>query len=414
MARPRTFDEDVVLDRAMEVFRRSGYEGATMAMLTAAMGLSAPSIYAAFGNKSGLFEAVLERFSACEKQRRDRILSAPSAGQVAERLLFDAAENLAGSASAAGPFPFTVGTALSAGSDDIASLHARHRSAVDIALQERFERAIAEGDLPDQANARDLALDLLTILDGMAVRAAAGQKAGELRSIAERAFAAWKSGLSSTQPASSIRAATREGRGRPRQFNREDAVDAAMRVFWERGYDGASLTDLTDAMGITRSSLYAAFGSKQELFLQALDRYEEGRLRIVREALDAPSLDDAIGGLLSRAVAAQCSPSSPRGCLMAVNAMQGSDEARTIRNEVLNRDRRLAALITERIERARQEGELARDTDVAGLSAHIRAVLQGIVAGGHAGLEEGKLRALTDNFEKTWNFPSNRTVHNKH
>ena len=414
MGRPRSFDEATVLDQAMEVFRRAGYEGATMAMLSAAMGLSAPSIYAAFESKRGLFEAVLERFSACEKQKRDGILSAPSASEVAERLLLDAAESLPRSASAAAPLPLSIGAAMSAGSDDISSLLAKHRLVVEIALQERFERAIAEGDLSDQANARDLTIDLLTVLDGLAVRAAAGRDAGELRSLAQRALSSWKAGLPVIHAHSGgTNAGIEERRGRPRQFRREEAVDAAIRVFWERGYDGASMTDLTDAMGITRSSLYAAFGSKQDLFLQALDRYEEARLLIAREALDAPKLHDAIKELLHQAVTAQCSPSSPRGCFMAMNAMQGSDEARLIRSEVLKRDRTFARLLAERIERAQQEGELAPDANIAGLTAHLRAILQGIVAGGHAGFDQGQLAALTNSFQRILERPEYRSVYNK-
>ena len=78
-------------------------------------------------------------------------------------------------------------------------------------------------------------------------------------------------------------------RGRPREFDVEEALAAALRVFWEKGYEGASLTDLTDAMRITRPSLYAAFGNKEALFKRALDLYETEKLAYVRRALDAPT-----------------------------------------------------------------------------------------------------------------------------
>ena len=79
-------------------------------------------------------------------------------------------------------------------------------------------------------------------------------------------------------------------RGRPREFDTDDALGAALRVFWQKGYEGASLSDLTDAMGITRPSLYAAFGNKENLFRQALDLYEKDKLAYIGEAVAAPFL----------------------------------------------------------------------------------------------------------------------------
>src|SRR5437868_2033620 len=76
-------------------------------------------------------------------------------------------------------------------------------------------------------------------------------------------------------------------KGRPREFDIDEALAAALRVFWSKGYEGASLTDLTEAMGITRPSLYAAFGNKESLFRKALDLYEREKLAYVGEALKA-------------------------------------------------------------------------------------------------------------------------------
>src|SRR5213082_3312703 len=78
-------------------------------------------------------------------------------------------------------------------------------------------------------------------------------------------------------------------KGRPREFDIDEALAAALRVFWSKGYEGASLTDLTEAMGITRPSLYAAFGNKESLFRKALDLYEREKLAYMDEALKQPN-----------------------------------------------------------------------------------------------------------------------------
>src|SRR5579872_2871275 len=82
--------------------------------------------------------------------------------------------------------------------------------------------------------------------------------------------------------------------GRPREFDPADALDAALRVFWEKGYDGASLSDLTEAMGITCPSMYAAFGDKEALFRKVLDRYVTGPSAYLNEALNEPTARGAI------------------------------------------------------------------------------------------------------------------------
>src|SRR6201996_7837673 len=90
-------------------------------------------------------------------------------------------------------------------------------------------------------------------------------------------------------------------RGRPREFDVEDALEAALRVFWSKGYEGASLTELTEAMGITRPSLYAAFGNKEELFRKALDLYEKEKLEYVSAALAASTARGVAERLLTGA-----------------------------------------------------------------------------------------------------------------
>src|SRR5204862_7915530 len=105
-------------------------------------------------------------------------------------------------------------------------------------------------------------------------------------------------------------------KGRPREFDVDEALDRALGVFWRRGYEGATLADLTEAMGINRPSLYAAFGSKEELFRKALDRYVEGPAACVREALNEPTARAVAERLLGGSIALVTDRRNPRGRLI--------------------------------------------------------------------------------------------------
>src|SRR6201993_1467564 len=94
--------------------------------------------------------------------------------------------------------------------------------------------------------------------------------------------------------------------GRPRGFDENAALEAAMRVFWAKSYEGATLSDLTSAMGINKSSMYAAFGDKAALFRRAMERYQEGPMRYMRDALEKPVLSDAVADLLHSTVLFLC------------------------------------------------------------------------------------------------------------
>src|SRR5438046_8377791 len=102
-------------------------------------------------------------------------------------------------------------------------------------------------------------------------------------------------------------------RGRPRGFDADEALDCALRVFWEKGYEGTSLSDLTGAMGINRPSLYAAFGNKEALFQKALDRYVDGPASFVLEALNESTARAVAERLLHESADMQADPCHPRG-----------------------------------------------------------------------------------------------------
>jgi AcrR family transcriptional regulator len=119
--------------------------------------------------------------------------------------------------------------------------------------------------------------------------------------------------------------------GRPREFDMSEAIDKAMLLFWRKGYEGTSIADLTGALGITRPSLYAAFGNKELLFRTVLDRYDERTAEFLSTSLNLPTAREVAEGLLRGAANFHASPANPPGCLMVHGALVGSDESDPLR-----------------------------------------------------------------------------------
>src|SRR5688572_33061637 len=126
-------------------------------------------------------------------------------------------------------------------------------------------------------------------------------------------------------------------RGRPREFCVDHALAQALRVFWSKGYEGTSLTDLTEAMGITRPSLYAAFGNKESLFRKTLDLYEREKLDYVGKALAKPTAREVAETMLRGAVENATSRDEPHGCLRVIATMTCGPEAESVRGELQER-----------------------------------------------------------------------------
>jgi AcrR family transcriptional regulator len=174
-----------------------------------------------------------------------------------------------------------------------------------------------------------------------------------------------------------------------------------MNVFWRKGYEGTSLTDLTEAMGIARPSLYAAFGNKESLFLRVLDLYAREKLGYVREALAAPTARGFVEGLLNGVLTAQSSDCDPRGCLAVMTTMQGSAEVKPIREEVFARHAIGHAAFVARFERAKAESDLAPSADSEGLARLVAAMAQGIIQAS-SGATPAELQALVNSALAMW------------
>lgn len=186
------------------------------------------------------------------------------------------------------------------------------------------------------------------------------------------------------------------GLGRPRSFDEKVALEKAMEVFWRKGYDAASVSELTAAMGINPPSLYAAFGNKESLFLRVLAHYGEGPASYSARALEAPTAREVAARRLFGAVDAMGDASRPPGCLAVQAAVKCGDPESVI-------GQALAALIgaghrafVERFQRARAERDLPRDADPVALARFIDAVAQGISVQAAAGVDRIGLESIAE------------------
>jgi AcrR family transcriptional regulator len=187
-------------------------------------------------------------------------------------------------------------------------------------------------------------------------------------------------------------------RGRPRAFDRERALQRATDVFWRKGFEGASLSDLTSAMGINPPSLYAAFGDKETLYLEALDYYVNGAAS--RNALldEAPTARAAVEALLLRGATAL--PEIGLGCMMVTSAVNASSPK--VRKTLTSCRASAEATLRKRIERGIREGELPARTDAAGLAKFYETVSQGMSTQIADGASPKMLKAIVATAMRAW------------
>ena len=190
--------------------------------------------------------------------------------------------------------------------------------------------------------------------------------------------------------------------GRPRAFDPDTALERAMHVFWAKGYEGASLSDLTRAMRINRPSLYAAFGNKEEFFRKVLDRYVNGPLAYFGKALAAPKARDAIEQIFFGAARMAGDPRLPAGCLMVQGALAIGKAARSVRKEAAGRRARSEVALRRRFQRAKREGDLSKNADPAELARYVMTALQGMAVQGADGTSPDQLRPVAQVAMRAW------------
>jgi AcrR family transcriptional regulator len=191
-------------------------------------------------------------------------------------------------------------------------------------------------------------------------------------------------------------------RGRPRSFDADQALDRALDVFWRKGYEGATLPDLTEAMGINRPSLYAAFGNKEQLFRKALERYVAGPACYVPEALAQPTARKVVEALFRGGIEMLTNPKYPGGCFAVQSALACGDDASGLRDELSARRKTLELALRRRFQGAVKAGDLPAKTDVAALASFISAVIHGMAVQAAGGAKRRDLKRVAELALQAW------------
>jgi AcrR family transcriptional regulator len=190
--------------------------------------------------------------------------------------------------------------------------------------------------------------------------------------------------------------------GRPRSFDTGNALDRAVDVFWRKGYEGASLSDLTRAMGINRPSLYAAFGDKEQLFRKVLDRYDEGPASYCSAALQETTSREVVERLLYGTADMLTSPQNPGGCLKVQGALACGNGAASVRKELISRRLAGEAALRQRLNRAKIEGDLPPGANPATLAGYIVTLIQGMSVQAASGAKRSELNHIIDIALQSW------------
>ncbi len=165
-----------------------------------------------------------------------------------------------------------------------------------------------------------------------------------------------------------------------------------MRVFWAKGYEGATMADLTEAMGINRSSMYAAFGDKESLFRRAIERYRRGPMSFVNDALALPTLKEAVATLMQKTIEFLATPGNPRGCLSITGAIACGTESVAARDAMVEWRKQGDAAIKRRVQQAQREGDLDNSINPTDFARYISMQMSGLVVQATNGATKAEMK----------------------
>ncbi|GBG12671.1 TetR family transcriptional regulator [Novimethylophilus kurashikiensis] len=191
-------------------------------------------------------------------------------------------------------------------------------------------------------------------------------------------------------------------RGRPSAFNYDEALQKALMVFWSRGYEGASMAELTEAMGINRPSIYAAYGNKEELFCKALEKYMVGPTAYVAAAMREPTARQVVEAFLTKSAEFLADENTPRGCMIAIGSLFSGADADQVKQALIAYRRGYETALKERFDLAKSQNDLHKSVNTADLAKYVATVHQGmsVQATGDATKEE--LLAVVHQALKNW------------
>lgn len=190
--------------------------------------------------------------------------------------------------------------------------------------------------------------------------------------------------------------------GRPRVLESEKALDKALRVFWQKGYEGTSYNDLTEAIGVKKPALYSAFGNKEELFRKVLARYYEEYQAFMPEALELPTAREVTERILRDSIDLNTQFPEHPGCLVINACLAASDDAEPVRRAVIDARLSAEAQLRDRFERAKSEHDLPSTADPAALATLLTALLHGLAVQAKAGYSRATLKAAANQALANW------------
>lgn len=184
--------------------------------------------------------------------------------------------------------------------------------------------------------------------------------------------------------------------GRPRGFDTDAALNVALKVFWAKGYEGTTVSDLTKAMKLNMSSLYAAFGDKESLFRLVATRYAEEASALYEKAMARPTLYESLSDLFSAIVAFLNRPGYPPGCLTVMGALATSSAAAPVQQLLLQMRTKGRERLQVRCEEARKAGELKEGTDVPAFARYLATILWGLMVQGASGATKAQMQEIAE------------------